>query len=101
MKNTNIKALGISTILTIVLITFMTIYGELNSAFKDFLKNLLGHHWISKGVIALAFFIIIYFALKNLVSKKEDVRGYINWVIISSVLGSLIILLFYVYEFFA
>ena len=96
----NIKSLSISTILTIILITFLTIYAELNSSFKDFLKSLTTHHWISKGVISLAFFILAYFILDKFTSKEKNVNSYINLVLIFVILGSLAIFGFYLYEFF-
>lgn len=100
MKNTNISAMSISTIATIVLIVIITVYSELNQSFKDFLKNLAGHHWITKGIISLIFFILVYFILKNKL-KESNVNKYFQWVLISTILGFLVIFLFYAYEFFA
>ena len=100
MKRINIPSLGISTILTIILITFMTLYAEFNAVFKDFLKNLTGHHWTSKGVIALVFFVVSYLILKQFSSTNNDSKKMIDLVIISALLGSLVIFLFFSYEFF-
>ena len=96
----NIKSLSISTILTIILITFLTIYAELNPIFKEFLKSLTSHHWISKGVISLVFFILAYFILDKIISKEKNVNSYINLVLAFVILGSLAIFGFYLYEFF-
>ena len=96
----NIKSLSISSILTIILITFLTIYAELNSLFKEFLKSLTGHHWVSKGAISLIFFILAYFILNKFTSKEKNVNYYINMVLIFVILGSLAIFGFYIYEFF-
>ena len=101
MNNQSIKALGISTKLTILLITIMTILGELSSKFKDFLTGLTGHHWTAKGLISLIFFILIYLLFNKASSKKEDIKKVITMVIWYSILSALIIFLFYVYEFFA
>ena len=101
MNNQSIKALGISTKLTILLITIMTILGELNSKFKDFLTGLTGHHWTAKGLISLIFFILIYLLFNKASSKKEDIKKVITVVMWYSIAGALIIFLFYVYEFFA
>lgn len=96
----NIKSMSISTILTIIFIVFMTIYSELNKVFKDFLKNLAGHHWVAKGIIAVIFFILVYFILKNFINDNKKVKETVVWVIIAVILGSLAIFGFYVYEFF-
>ncbi len=100
MKKMNIFSLGTSTVLTTVLITFMTVYAELNTVFKDFLKNLTGHHWTSKGVIALVFFVVSYLILKQFSSTNNDSKKMIDLVIISALLGSLVIFGFFAYEFF-
>ncbi len=96
----NIKSMSISTILTIILIVFMTIYAELNTGFKDFLKNLFGHHWVAKGIITVIFFILSYFILKNFISDNKKVKEIVAWVIIATILGSLAIFIFFIYEFF-
>ena len=56
----NLRALNFSTIFTMVLITLMTIFGELYKPLKDFLAKIGTHHWIGKGITALIFFIILY-----------------------------------------
>ena len=96
----NIRALSISTILTSILIVIFTVYSELNEKFKDSLKSLFGHHWVSKGVISLIFFFLAYFLLNKYVKDKKNIKEQTTWVIIVAILGTLVIFLFYVYEFF-
>lgn len=96
----NIRARSISTILTIILIVIMTIYAELSKAFKEFLVSLTGHHWISKGVISLIFFMVAYFILAKYL-KEKDIKKDAILVAIFTILGSLTIFIFYIYEFFA
>ena len=101
MKNINIKAMSYSTMLTVILIVFMTIYAELNTKFKDLLKLMSGHHWISKSIISLIFFVVSYYLLMNLVKDNErEIKKDMTIVVIITVLGVLSILLFYAYEFF-
>ena len=101
MKNINIKAMSCSTIFTVVLIVFMTIYAELNTNFKDFLKAMSGHHWVSKSIISLIFFVLCYYLLMNLVKDNErETKKDVITIVIITVLGALSILLFYAYEFF-
>lgn len=101
MRNINIRAMSISTMWTMVLIVFMTILSELNGPFKGFLKGLTGHHWISKGVISLVFFVLIYFLMDKIGSKQDEVRKFYNGVLATTIISYLAILLFYVYEFYA
>jgi|SRR3989338_4248186 len=100
MKDVNIKAMSISTMLTVVLIFLITIYTELNSGFKDALKAFAGHHWVAKGIIAFVFFIVAYYVLNHFVSKKEDVLENVELVLVFTVVCSVGIFLFYLYEFF-
>ncbi len=101
MKGTSVKAAAISAVLTMILITFMTIYAELNTAFKDGLKGLAGHHWVAKGIIAFLFFVLSYFIIKSFVNKEENVSKNVNYVIFFTIICGLIIFIFYLYEFFA
>ena len=50
---------------TAILVMLMTIFSEMNSGFKGFLKGLTGHHWVTKSVITFVFFFGVYFLLKN------------------------------------
>ena len=49
----NFLSLTISSILTFVLVAFLTIYSELNETFKQNLASFTGHHWISKSIITV------------------------------------------------
>ncbi len=95
----NLRALSISTILTFILIVFLTIYSELNENFKNMLAGIFGHHWVTKGIFSLIFFFLIYFILSKLIKDDEKVNNQINWVVVVTILCGLVIFLFYVYEF--
>lgn len=103
---------NISAVVTIVFITAITIAGELYKVvgadgkmvnpIKDYLKALHGHHWVGKGVWAVALFVILscilYFTLRN---KKDDrsiawTLSLLTWALI---LGTLAIFGFFTYEF--
>ena len=100
MREVNIRAMGASVVLTIILIVIMTIYAELSESFKEFLKSLTIHHWVSKGVVSFIFFIALYFIVSSSISKKEDIKKSVELVITFTILGSLAIFGFYLYEFF-
>ena len=63
MKGTNIKSLSISTISTITATVLITIVGEFSEPFKNFLKLITGHHWVTKSVFMFILFFAIYFLL--------------------------------------
>ena len=96
----NIKAISISTCTVIVVVTFLTIISELSSPFKSFLASLTGHHWVTKSVISVVLFFVLYFLLSK-VEDNLDVLKEATIVIIVTILGSLTIFGFYVWHFFA
>ena len=47
----NIKALSISSIVSIGIVTLITLTGEFPEAFKNGLKDMTGHHQVTKSII--------------------------------------------------
>ena len=93
----NIKALTISTIITVMAITLITIIGELSEPFKNLLKDISGHHWLTKSIFSLILFIALYF----LFLKIKDYKEYnTKDVVITVVLSSLALFLFFTWHFF-
>ena len=95
----NIKSLNYSTILTICLIVMLTILGELSKSFKTFLTSVTGHHWVTKSVFSLIFFVIIYFLISRTNKDSAELTRQVIYTIIAVVLGAIIIFGFYVWHF--
>lgn len=100
MKKCNIKAMSISTVLTIILIVIMTIASELSKPFKDFLAGLFSHHWVAKSIIAIIFFIVVYFILSK-TKEEKDTYKQTKLVFITTILGGAAIFIFYLWHFFS
>lgn len=96
----NIKSLNYATILTIFLIVVFTIWGELSKSFKTFLVNLTGHHWVTKGISSLVFFIIIYFLVLRFVKDRPDSISQVTYTVIVVILAGVIIFGFYLWHLF-
>jgi len=96
----NYKAAAISTIITEAVIVFLTLFSEMSEGFKNLLKAMTGHHWTSKGIIALILFFALYFAFRKMKTKENDIWKYTKHVFWLTIVFSLIILLFFVFEFF-
>ena len=96
----NYKAGAISAIITEAVIVILTIVSELYGKFKGILTAMTGHHWISKGLISLILFFVLYFAFRKLKTKENDIWKYTKSVFWITLLSSLIIFLFFVVEFF-
>ena len=92
-----LKGVYYATIVTIISVTVMTIAAELSTSFKDFLTNTFWHHWIGKGIIALAVFFLIRFLYKG---EEKDILRLTKSTIVITVLCGLVIFLFYVFHFF-
>lgn len=96
------NALTVSAIITAIFITGVTIYADLNSALKDWLKNTFTHHWIGKGVLAVIIFIalipLILFIFPN--DKKERLKNNLMVLFWTTIIGTFAIFGFFIYEYF-
>lgn len=96
-KQKLVYASSIAAIISILFVTVVTIWGESSPALKDWLKALTGHHWTSKSILSLG----IYFvgtALFYVLPKKmgdETVRKYLKALLVASILGTIIVFLFF------
>ncbi len=91
-----LKGVYYATIVTIISVTIMTIAAELSTRFKDFLTNTFWHHWIGKGIIALAVFFLIRLLYKG---EGEDISRLTKTTIATTIISGLVIFLFYVFHF--
>ena len=94
----NIKALSYSANITLVVITFLTIVGELNKPLKNTLASIGGHHWVGKGIVALAVFILGYVVIRTFADKKSDTDTSLCSTIAVTVLSGVLIVLFFVFH---
>ncbi len=93
----NTKSLTYSTIATIILITLLTISSELSKPFKEMLVGFTGHHWVTKGVFSLLFFLLIYsLSSKRSEKTEETVRG-VYYVVATAVISGIAIFVFYIW----
>lgn len=100
--NFHTKALSIAATGAIWFIVAITIVMELfEDPVKAFLTGVTGHHWVTKGVFAVALFAILYGACAFFTTDtKEDARP-VYVAIGSAILGGLAIFAFFVWHFFA
>ena len=55
----NVRALSISSIVSIAFTTVITILAEMVKPLKDGLAAMTGHHWVTKSIIGMLLFIIL------------------------------------------
>ena len=100
-KLKSIYASAYSATITIIVVVGVTIGAELSASFKAWLTSFTGHHWITKSWISLIAFILFFVLFK--ISKKSvnemQTKTALSILQIFIVLGFVVILGFYIYEF--
>lgn len=91
----------IASVVSILFVTIITIWGESSPPLKDFLKGLTGHHWVTKSVgvilIYIAVMAFIYFVFPKI--NSQIVAKKIMNLVLVTILGTLAILAFFVWHF--
>ena len=91
----NIKALSISAIAYIGVVTLLAIIGELAAPLKDLLKAMSGHHWVSKSIIGMVLFIILALILGYTTKSDNENSGKYIWGVFWTTLGGSVVMLGY------
>lgn len=81
-KKSILQALILSSILTLAVIVFLTIFGELSPVFKAWLTKIFSHHWIAKSIISLLAFLVtipIFYVL----SLKKISTATLIWLLVA------------------
>ena len=95
----NIKAFSISLITSIGIITLFTIIEELSVSFKNILKSLTGHPWITQSIIGIASFAILSVILCLTVkSDNENLAKYIWSTFFSALASTIVLILFFTFH---
>ncbi len=99
-----IKSIINSAIVTVVFIAVITIAADLFIPLKDWLKAAFTHHWIGKSILSLSIFIVLFFIFYFIPSKStqttEKLDKSLNNLYWSSIVSSLIIFVFFIWEAF-
>ena len=88
----NIKALSISSIVSIGLVTLLTIIGEFSAPFKNGLAALPGHHWVTKSIIGMVVFVILSIILGYTIKPDNENSAKYIWSTFGVALGSSVVL---------
>lgn len=100
--NSLVIASAFAAMASVIWVAASTIVGELHAPFKNFLKATFTHHWIGKGVIAVACFLFFTLVGTLLARKYPSWRSSVPlWILVFiSVVGFFAIGGFYFYEDF-
>ncbi len=95
-------ASAVSASIIIAATAIITIWAELSPAFKDGLKNLTGHHWLTKSVFVLIGFPLLLAVLYGLLRREISYSALHKslWVLIwTAVIGSAAVLGFFAWHY--
>jgi len=100
-----IKGLITGAIATSVFVVVITIFGELLPPLKNFLADAHHHHWVGKGIWSAIVFVAVMLG-SLLVFRGDDdsmllTSRLIRYLSHALLAGTAILLLFFVYEFYA
>lgn len=97
----NIFASAWAAVISIVLTVIVTIAGDLNAPFKEWLKGFTGHHWVTKSWLSLIAFIICFAAIRAFVRlpSAQLARRAVNTLAIAACVGVATLIAFYLYEY--
>ncbi len=98
-----IYASSLAAIAAIIFAVVITIAGEQSAGLTAALKGLTGHHWISKSILT----VLVYFGVMLItyaaapLPARERLRRNIYLVVATAIAGYIVLLLFFVYHYFA
>ncbi|MCL4376976.1 MAG: hypothetical protein M1409_01140 [Actinobacteria bacterium] len=88
----NVKALSISAIVSIGIVTIITLIGEFSAPFLNGLKTMTGHHWVTKSIIGMVVFIIFSIILGYTIKPDNENSAKYIWSTFGVALGSAVVL---------
>lgn len=102
-KNNLLVSIVFGTIIAVVFVVLITIFGELVPPLKNFLKDQHYHHWVGKGIWTSILFTAGSLLFYILVLKKQYTNDHLaKWLTVLSfalILGGLILFAFFTYEY--
>lgn len=81
-----------------VFVAAITIYGELHAPLKDWLKINFSHHWVGKGVLSAALFLVLFIGFLFKTPNEKFLNFSLKLAFWLAIISSAAILIFYLYE---
>ncbi len=87
---------------TVLFVTVITVVADLQPPLKDWLKNTFSHHWVGKGIIASALFVVLTVVLSLFPMPVDGakIRKGAWSVFWSALAGTVFLFSFFLYETF-
>lgn len=104
MANLSMRAMGLGSLGAVIGVVVLTIVAELAAPVKTVLTQLMGHHWVTKGVAGLAVFVLLggLVALAQRAEETEEEGTLWAWIVSGvALLGLVVLFLFFIGYFVA
>ena len=88
---------------TFPLLTILVIWTDQAVWLKNWLTGTFGHHWVGKGMLAVAFFAVVTIFLQLLPERNEEKNAIVRATLMlvwMTIVSSLVLVLYYVFENF-
>ena len=100
-----IRATTCAAACTVAFITGITVAADLYLPLKNWLKLTFSHHWVGKGILAGVVFAAVIVIVSFIPAPEDDLKAKMlarsSWkLVIVSLVGTLVIILFFIYEAF-
>jgi len=94
------RSVSYAGIVTIVVMTVITILGELVPALMKFFTYVAYHHWVTKNILSVVIFLVVLALTSKAPSTegRESSKGLL-WTSVTAVVCSLALLAFFVIDF--
>ena len=83
--------------LAVLFATVITIWGELNSPLKNWLKSVTGHHWTTKSWFTIGIYVVLLLLIYAFKHEPTDlqIRSGLKRLFVIAILGALALFLFF------
>ncbi|WP_232700657.1 hypothetical protein [Halobacterium wangiae] len=86
----------VATVGSIWFVTAVSIATELSPGLKDLIASVFAHHWLGKSILTLVVFGLIVAVTPQ---RQFDDRRWANYVLVSVIVGSLLILGYFFFHY--
>lgn len=95
----HLVALEYSAAITVWFIVGITVLAEVSTSFKTQLSTVSGHHWVTKSVLSVILFLLLYGVISKLAADSKKSVNNVYMVVVSVAAGGLIIFGFFIWHF--
>lgn len=99
-KYRTIYSSAFAALFSVWFVVVITIWAELSAPLKDLLKNLTGHHWVTKSWGVVIVYLLLFAAAYNYrtVAGPVEIKRKVNHLVASSILGAIVLIGFFIWH---